>query len=80
MAPMINIQIRQVHQRSEGQAMVLAIGTANPPNVFYQADYPDYYFRVTKSEHLTELKSKFRRICTFNLSIFTVCTDRCSDC
>ncbi|KMZ62616.1 Chalcone synthase 2 [Zostera marina] len=52
-----------IQQRSEGEAMVLAIGTANPPNVFYQTDYPDYYFRVTKSEHLTELKNKFRRIC-----------------
>ncbi|KAG8493836.1 hypothetical protein CXB51_011150 [Gossypium anomalum] len=47
----------------EKLAAILAIGTANPPNCFYQADYPDFYFRVTKSEHMTRLKDKFRRIC-----------------
>jgi len=50
-------------QRAEGPATVLAIGTATPANCVYQADYPDYYFRVTKSEHLTDLKEKFKRIC-----------------
>nr|QCX36372.1 styrylpyrone synthase 2 [Piper methysticum] len=50
-------------QRARGPATVLAIGTANPPNVLYQADYPDFYFRVTKSEHMTQLKEKFKRIC-----------------
>ncbi|KAI5600470.1 hypothetical protein BDE02_01G027100 [Populus trichocarpa] len=43
-------------------ASILAIGTANPPNCFDQADYPDFYFRVTKSEHMTQLKDKFKRI------------------
>ncbi|KAK5832283.1 hypothetical protein PVK06_016084 [Gossypium arboreum] len=47
----------------EKLATILAIGTINPPNCFYQADYPDFYFRVTKSEHMTQLKDKFRRIC-----------------
>ncbi|CAL9058396.1 chalcone synthase 2-like [Musa acuminata AAA Group] len=55
-------EIRQ-SQRAEGSAMVLAIGTATPVNVMYQADYPDYYFRITKSEHLTKLKEKFKRMC-----------------
>ncbi|CAL9058391.1 chalcone synthase 2-like [Musa acuminata AAA Group] len=55
-------EIRQ-SQRAEGSATVLAIGTATPVNVLYQADYPDYYFRITKSEHLTELKEKFKRMC-----------------
>nr|QCX36373.1 chalcone synthase [Piper methysticum]6CQB_A Chain A, Chalcone synthase [Piper methysticum]6CQB_B Chain B, Chalcone synthase [Piper methysticum] len=50
-------------QRARGPATVLAIGTAAPANVVYQADYPDYYFRITKSEHMTELKEKFRRMC-----------------
>lgn len=52
-------------QRSQGPANVLAIGTANPSNYIYQADFPDYYFRVTKSEHMTDLKRKFKRICTY---------------
>lgn len=46
-----------------GKAKVLAIGTAVPPNIVYQSDYPDFYFDVTKSEHLTELKEKLTRIC-----------------
>jgi hypothetical protein len=29
----------------------------------HQADYPDYYFRITKSEHMTDLKEKFKRMC-----------------
>ncbi|KAG6754489.1 hypothetical protein POTOM_042528 [Populus tomentosa] len=32
-------------QRARGPAMVLTIGTAVPVNCFYQADYPDYFFR-----------------------------------
>ncbi|CAL9178570.1 unnamed protein product [Musa hybrid cultivar] len=67
-------EIRQ-SQRAEGSATVLAIGTATPVNVLYQADYPDYYFRITKSEHLTELKEKFKRMCTcrfFNLNCAVV--------
>ncbi|GAB4852909.1 Chitin synthase, class 2 [Ancistrocladus abbreviatus] len=50
-------------QKAEGPATVLAIGTAVPPNCNHQADFPDYYFRVTNSEHMTELKEKFKRIC-----------------
>nr|BAB40787.2 chalcone synthase [Lilium hybrid division I] len=50
-------------QRAQGPATILAIGTATPSNVIYQADYPDYYFRITNSEHLTDLKQKFKRMC-----------------
>lgn len=50
-------------QRAEGPATVLAIGTATPDNCVYQADYPDYFFRVTKSEHLVDIKEKFKRMC-----------------
>lgn len=48
-----------------GLASILAIGTANPEHCVYQNDYPDYYFRLTRSEHLTELKQKFTRICKY---------------
>ncbi|KAL8160142.1 hypothetical protein V2J09_001679 [Rumex salicifolius] len=58
MAPSI-ADIRKA-QRAEGAATVLAIGTATPPNCIYQKDYPDYYFRVTNSDHMTGLKEKFR--------------------
>ncbi|KAF8684443.1 hypothetical protein HU200_044337 [Digitaria exilis] len=51
-------------RRADGLASVLAIGTANPPNCVRQEDYADYYFRVTKSEHLCDdLKDKLKRIC-----------------
>ncbi|XP_040997601.1 chalcone synthase 2-like [Juglans microcarpa x Juglans regia] len=44
-------------------AQVLAIGTANPVNSIEQKDFPDFYLRVTKSEHMTELKEKLKFIC-----------------
>ena len=50
-------------QRAEGLATVLAIGTANPAHCVYQAEYPDFYFRVTESDHLTDIKRKFTKIC-----------------
>jgi hypothetical protein len=55
-------------QRASGPATVLAIGTATPTNCVYQADYPDYYFKITKSEHLTGLKEKFKRMCEYHFS------------
>ncbi|TVU11037.1 hypothetical protein EJB05_44599, partial [Eragrostis curvula] len=63
MAPKVTAEEMRQAQRADGVATVLAIGTATPPNCVYQADYPDYYFRVTKSEHLTDLKNKFTRLC-----------------
>ncbi|XP_042491212.1 chalcone synthase 2-like [Macadamia integrifolia] len=50
-------------QRAEGPATVMAIGTANPSNFTYQTDFPDFYFRSTDSEHMRDLKEKFKRIC-----------------
>lgn len=56
-------------QRAEGPATVLAIGTATPANCVYQADYPDYYFKMTKSDHLADLKEKFKRMCKSDCTI-----------
>ncbi|URE41055.1 hypothetical protein MUK42_30116 [Musa troglodytarum] len=50
-------------QRAQGPATIMAIGTANPPNLYEQSTYPDYYFRVTNAEHKQDLKHKFRRMC-----------------
>ncbi|KAJ8438093.1 hypothetical protein Cgig2_019941 [Carnegiea gigantea] len=60
---MTSLQELRKAQRADGPATILAIGTATPPNCIYQADYPNYYFRVTKSEHMTDLKEKFKRMC-----------------
>lgn len=56
-------------QRPKGHASILAIGTANPEDYIDQADYPDYYFRLTDSSHMTELKQKFTRICNCTESL-----------
>ncbi|KAM0932954.1 putative chalcone synthase [Dioscorea sansibarensis] len=60
---MVGIQNFRRTERSDGLANVLAIGTANPPNIIEQSTFADYYFRVTNSEHKVELKEKFRRVC-----------------
>uniref|UniRef100_A0A0E0DNB7 Chalcone synthase n=1 Tax=Oryza meridionalis TaxID=40149 RepID=A0A0E0DNB7_9ORYZ len=57
------VDSRLCTQHAEGPAAVLAIGTANPANIVYQDGFADYYFGLTKSEHLTELKHKMKRIC-----------------
>ncbi|RLM70001.1 bisdemethoxycurcumin synthase-like [Panicum miliaceum] len=50
-------------QRADGPAAVLAIGTAVPVNCVRQDEFTDWYFRVTRSDHLTELKAKMKRMC-----------------
>lgn len=60
---MVTVEEIRKLQRADGPATVLAIGTATPSNCVYQADYPDYYFRITKSDHMTDLKEKFKRMC-----------------
>ncbi|OMO55635.1 hypothetical protein CCACVL1_27143 [Corchorus capsularis] len=60
---MVSVEEIRKAQRAEGPATVLAIGTSTPPNCVYQSTYPDYYFRITNSEHKTDLKHKFKRMC-----------------
>ena len=62
---MVTVEEVRKAQRAEGPATVMAIGTATPPNCVDQSTYPDYYFRITNSEHKTELKEKFKRMCKF---------------
>ena len=57
----------RVRQQGQGQSKILAIGTANLSNHVYQTAYANYYFRITSSEHMTELKEKFKLICKFDL-------------
>ncbi|KAK2966798.1 hypothetical protein RJ640_007646 [Escallonia rubra] len=60
---MVTVEEVRKAQRAEGPATIMAIGTATPVNCVDQSTYPDYYFRITKSEksmikkrylHLTE--------------------------
>ncbi|XP_062225319.1 bisdemethoxycurcumin synthase-like [Phragmites australis] len=55
---------RRSMQHAEGPAAVLAIGTANPTGTIVpQDEFAYHFFRVTKSDHLTDLKEKLTRIC-----------------
>nr|QRM13301.1 CHS [Dimocarpus longan] len=60
---MVTVEEVRRAQRAQGPATILAIGTATPPNCVDQSAYPDYYFRITNSEHKTELKERFKRMC-----------------
>ncbi|KAJ6945556.1 hypothetical protein NC651_000572 [Populus alba x Populus x berolinensis] len=59
---MVTVDEVRKAQRAEGPAVILAIGTSTPPNCVDQSTYPDYYFRITNSEHKVELKEKFKRM------------------
>ncbi|PHT48756.1 Chalcone synthase 2, partial [Capsicum baccatum] len=50
-------------QGAKGPATIIAIGTATPSNCVDPSAYPDYYFPITNSEHMTELKEKFQCMC-----------------
>ncbi|CAI9110353.1 OLC1v1010361C1 [Oldenlandia corymbosa var. corymbosa] len=60
---MVTVEEVRRAQRAEGPATIMAIGTATPPNCIEQSTYPDYYFRVTNSSHMTQLKQKFQHLC-----------------
>ncbi|XP_006663675.1 chalcone synthase-like [Oryza brachyantha] len=45
------------------RATILGIGTAVPAHVYEQKSFPDYYFEITNSNHLVDLKAKFASIC-----------------
>ncbi|XP_065866925.1 chalcone synthase 2 [Euphorbia lathyris] len=62
---MASVSVQEIRngQRAQGPATILAIGTATPSNCVNQSEYPDYYFRITQSEHMTDLKEKFKRMC-----------------
>jgi chalcone synthase len=55
----------RVLERSAKTAAILGIGTATPPYMVEQSTYPDYYFRITNSEHMVDLKAKFARLCKY---------------
>ncbi|GJZ96230.1 chalcone synthase [Tanacetum coccineum] len=63
MAPSSDIAETRTTQRAQGSATILAVGTANPPNCLIQADLPDLLFKVMNSEHMVDLKQKFKYIC-----------------
>ncbi|KAL6660683.1 hypothetical protein ACP70R_001718 [Stipagrostis hirtigluma subsp. patula] len=55
------------HQRDNlhdrGTATIMGIGKAVPRHVFQQKSYPDYYFEITNSNHMVDLRAKFANIC-----------------
>ena len=69
---MVSVSEIRKAQRAEGPATILAIGTANPANCVEQSTYPDFYFKITNSEHKTELKEKFQRMCKYSLPLIII--------
>jgi len=69
---MVSVSEIRKAQRAEGPATILAIGTANPANCVEQSTYPDFYFKITNSEHKTELKEKFQRMCKHSSPLFNI--------
>uniref|UniRef100_A0A0E0JKV7 Chalcone synthase n=1 Tax=Oryza punctata TaxID=4537 RepID=A0A0E0JKV7_ORYPU len=41
----------------------MGIGKAVPVHVFPQKSFPDYYFEISNSNHMVNLKAKFAKIC-----------------
>ena len=41
----------------------MGLGVAVPEHVWPQDSFPDYYFGITNSNHMVDLKAKFKNIC-----------------
>ncbi|XP_037475753.1 bisdemethoxycurcumin synthase-like [Triticum dicoccoides] len=61
--PAVTLGEIRVAQCADGLAAMLAIGTENPSHCLPQGNYPDYYFRVTNSDQLIDLKQTFAKLC-----------------
>uniref|UniRef100_A0A0E0MYX8 Chalcone/stilbene synthase N-terminal domain-containing protein n=1 Tax=Oryza rufipogon TaxID=4529 RepID=A0A0E0MYX8_ORYRU len=48
--------------RVSGIAAIMGIGKAVPAHVFPQKSFPDYYFDISNSNHMVDLKAKFTKI------------------
>ncbi|CAO2143614.1 unnamed protein product [Urochloa humidicola] len=48
---------------SGSRAALLGIGVAVPEHVWQQEAFADYYFDITKTDHMVDLKAKFKNIC-----------------
>ena len=59
-------------QQPQGLATVLAIGTATPANIMTQDEAPDLIFKATNTQHLTNLKMKFTKICESSFSSLSI--------
>jgi hypothetical protein len=55
--------LEQQWRNGGGPACVLGVGTANPANCVQQDEYTDWYFRITKSDHLTDTKATMKKMC-----------------
>ncbi|EES08598.1 hypothetical protein BDA96_05G150200 [Sorghum bicolor] len=64
-SPHLATVLHDIHQRqrADGPAAMLGIGTANPTNCVLQDQFADWFFHVTKSDHLAESTAKMKKIC-----------------
>uniref|UniRef100_A0A804P0J5 Chalcone/stilbene synthase N-terminal domain-containing protein n=1 Tax=Zea mays TaxID=4577 RepID=A0A804P0J5_MAIZE len=59
----LSSDLEQQWRNGGGPACVLGVGTANPANCVQQDEYTDWYFRITKSDHLTDTKATMKKMC-----------------
>nr|CAB3489730.1 unnamed protein product [Digitaria exilis] len=59
--PDVSPRIGSAHE--DGRATIMGIGKAVPPHEFQQKSFSDYYFEITNSNHMVDLKAKFANIC-----------------
>ncbi|CAD6257204.1 unnamed protein product [Miscanthus lutarioriparius] len=50
-------------RREGGNATILGVGKAVPLHEFQQNSFSDYYFEISRSNHMVDLKAKFANIC-----------------
>ncbi|CAN6180509.1 unnamed protein product [Urochloa humidicola] len=51
------------HHRGACRATILGLGMAVPEHVWKQKSFPDYYFDITNSNHMPDVKARFKSIC-----------------
>jgi hypothetical protein len=61
-APDVNNH-RTVCRHDGGNATILGVGKAVPLHEFQQNSFSDYYFEISRSNHMVDLKAKFANIC-----------------
>jgi len=72
-APDVNNH-RTVCRHDGGNATILGVGKAVPLHEFQQNSFSDYYFEISRSNHMVDLKAKFANICkSMHVQMIVLC-------
>ena len=61
------------NDRACGLATIMGIGKAVPEHVVPWKSFPDFYFEISNSNHMVELKAKFAKICKWKHACMHAC-------